>query len=128
VKLPLFALKEIHLILKTGGCCILTCPFIWHIHEEPRIFFRYSRFGLQFLFEQSRPKTVELNVDSGFWVTLSQELVYYFHKFRKNILTRILISLLGRGIQRLGYVIELLDKDENFAINYLVVAQKRLGT
>ncbi len=125
MKLPLVTLKEIHRILKISGYCIPTCSFIWHIREELRDFFRYSRFGLQYLFNQSQLHALELNAVSVFWVTFFQEFVYYLYKFQKNILTRVLFSLLGWGIQRLGYILEQLDKDGNFATNYLVVAQKR---
>jgi SAM-dependent methyltransferase len=38
---------EIHRILKPGGTHILTCPFVWPLHEEPYDFARYTPYALQ---------------------------------------------------------------------------------
>src|SRR5258706_1949816 len=42
---PELALRECYRVLKRGGCAVYSVPFIWHLHEEPRDFFRYSKFG-----------------------------------------------------------------------------------
>ena len=43
---PEEALCECNRILKPGGIAIYSVPFIWHLHEEPRDFFRFSKQGL----------------------------------------------------------------------------------
>ena len=50
---PQQAIVECYRVLKNDGYAIYSVPFIWHLHEEPRDFFRYSRYGLQHLFEKS---------------------------------------------------------------------------
>jgi len=40
---------EIHRILRTDGCAILSVPFLYHVHEEPHDYFRYTRQGLEYL-------------------------------------------------------------------------------
>ena len=44
------SLREMYRILKPGGHVIVTMPFFWHLHEVPRDFYRYTQFGLSFLF------------------------------------------------------------------------------
>src|SRR5262249_12485851 len=39
-------LKEINRVLKPGGCLLLTVPFAWDEHEQPRDYARYSSFGI----------------------------------------------------------------------------------
>jgi SAM-dependent methyltransferase len=39
-------LREIARVLKAGGRLLLTVPFVWDEHEQPRDFGRYSSFGL----------------------------------------------------------------------------------
>jgi SAM-dependent methyltransferase len=51
---PHLAIENIHRILKTDGRLILTVPFIFPIHERPRDYFRYTRYGLEFLLREFR--------------------------------------------------------------------------
>ncbi|MGA9406000.1 MAG: class I SAM-dependent methyltransferase, partial [Bacteroidota bacterium] len=44
------AIAEANRILKKGGYGIYTVPFFWHIHEAPRDFFRFTKYGLRYLF------------------------------------------------------------------------------
>src|SRR5215211_4735603 len=47
---PAQALTEALRVLKPGGVAIYTASFIWHLQEEPRDFYRYSKHGLRHLF------------------------------------------------------------------------------
>ena len=40
---PEQALRECHRVLKLNGNVIYLVPFIWHLHEEPRDFYRFSK-------------------------------------------------------------------------------------
>jgi SAM-dependent methyltransferase len=46
---PHIALKNLFNALKPGGNIILSTPFMLPIHEAPRDYFRYTRYGLEFL-------------------------------------------------------------------------------
>jgi 2-polyprenyl-3-methyl-5-hydroxy-6-metoxy-1,4-benzoquinol methylase len=50
---PDAALAEAERLLRRGGKIILTTPFIWVLHEEPRDFFRYTPHGLRYLLENA---------------------------------------------------------------------------
>jgi len=43
---PDLFLSECCRILKPGGRIVLTVPFMWHIHEAPHDYFRFTRYGL----------------------------------------------------------------------------------
>jgi SAM-dependent methyltransferase len=77
---PEAAIRECHRVLRPGGTAIYTVPFIWHLHEEPRDFFRYSKYGLRYLFEKVGFEIVELRALSGFWVTFGQLFVYNLYR------------------------------------------------
>src|SRR4051794_31184398 len=49
---PHLAIGNIHRLLKQGGRLILTVPFIFPIHERPHDYFRYTRYGLEFLLSE----------------------------------------------------------------------------
>lgn len=46
-------LKEIHRVLKPGGRLLITCPFVWQLHEEPYDFARYTPYALTMILERA---------------------------------------------------------------------------
>ena len=38
------AIAECNRVLKTGGVAIYTTSLFWHLHEEPRDFYRYTKY------------------------------------------------------------------------------------
>lgn len=65
---PETALRECYRILKPGGVAIYSVPFIWHLDEEPGDFFRYSKYGLKYLFEKVGFEILRLQATSVFWL------------------------------------------------------------
>lgn len=124
---PQQALIESRRILKMGGHAIYTVPFFWHLHEEPRDFFRYTKFGITHLFETAGYEIVELRALSGFWITFGSEWNYYIQFLSRGILKPLvkLVVVLG------NLVFPLLDKldrkipshSERWTWCYLVVAR-----
>src|SRR3954471_567260 len=55
---PARAIAEARRLLRTGGKLILSTPFMWPLHEEPRDFFRYSPHGLRHLLQGFEPVTI----------------------------------------------------------------------
>lgn len=126
---PEMALRECHRVLKPGGYAIYTVPFIWHLHEEPRDFYRFSKYGLKYLFEKVGFETEELIALSGFWVTFGQLLVYYLHRFHRGPLRFLpVIPALGLIIQAGAGLLHRFDKSKQWTWMYLVVAKKPLET
>lgn len=122
------AIKEANRVLKSGGYAIYTVPLFWHLHEEPRDFYRYTKHGLKYLFEKNGFEIIKLKPLSGFWVTFGQELVYYLWRFRfggkLNPLWWI-IPVIGMCIQGICYLLNKIDHSEEFTWMYLVVARKK---
>ena len=122
---PEAALRECHRVLKEGGVALYSVPFIWHIHEEPRDFFRYTIHGLRYLFQKAGFEVVELKPLSGFWATFGQMLVYNLYRFNKGPLRWLgLIHALGLLVQGVAYVLDRLDRTERWTWMYHVVARK----
>lgn len=55
---PATALAEARRILRPGGTLLLQVPFLYRVHEEPHDYFRYTRYGLRALLEQSGLRVV----------------------------------------------------------------------
>ncbi len=121
---PSKALFESFRVLKPGGIGLFTMPLFWHLHEEPRDFFRYTKYGLHYLFDSSGFEILEILPLSGFWVTFGTELNYYMQRFRRGplkffvdgivIMANIISPILDQGLLR----------DEKFCWQYLVLVRK----
>ncbi|MES1188648.1 MAG: class I SAM-dependent methyltransferase [Myxococcales bacterium] len=123
---PERALAECHRVLKPGGTAIYAVPFIWHVHEEPRDFFRFSRYGMQHLFEKTGFEVLEIKALSGFWVTFGQLLSYNLYRLDRGLLRRAkVVAPLAWGLQRLALGLDKLDRTEQWTWMYLAVARRR---
>ncbi len=64
---PDFFLSECSRILRSGGTLFLTVPFMWQIHEEPHDYFRYTRYGLDYLLKKNGFTDIQIKEETGFW-------------------------------------------------------------
>src|SRR5258708_35699637 len=101
-------------------------PFMWHLHEEPRDFYRYTRYGLQHLFEKAGFDCVEIKALSGFFTTFGTLLAYYIMRFNRGVLRYTgLISFFAFAFQLAAWGLDKLSRDERYTWMYIVVARKR---
>jgi len=122
---PEQAIRECWRILKPGGHAVYTAPFIWHVHEEPRDFYRYSRYGLEYLFKKAGFEIVELKALSGFWTTFGVLLVYKMQSMNRGPLRWLkVVDALGAVTQSVAGLMDRLDRAEQWTWMYLVVARK----
>jgi SAM-dependent methyltransferase len=67
---PAICIQEMARVLRQGGHLILTTPQIWHLHEEPYDFFRFTRYGLTHLCSGAGLEVVEIRSHGGPWATI----------------------------------------------------------
>jgi SAM-dependent methyltransferase len=125
---PHAALLESFRVLKGGGHAIYTVPLFWHLHEEPRDFFRYTKYGLRHLFENSGYEIVEISAASGFWITFGSAWSYYLCGLRLGpvrFVARALTAANNVVCARLDWLDRRFNRrSELFTWMYLVVARK----
>jgi ubiquinone/menaquinone biosynthesis C-methylase UbiE len=125
---PEQAIREAYRVLEPGGRAFYATPFIWHIHEEPRDFYRYSCYGLEYLFSKAGFTEVEVRPLSGFWVTFGQLFVYQMYRAHRGPLHWLpVIPVAGILIQLLACALDTLDRSpgsRKWTWAYLTVARK----
>jgi SAM-dependent methyltransferase len=118
---PLDAIREAHRLLRPGGHVIITTPFIWVLHEEPRDFFRYSPYGLRWLLEQAGFDVIEVTPIGGQWSTLALLLSYSLRESRVHSRVAAGLSTLLQSLARRA---ERRGLRAWMAYNHLAVARK----
>jgi len=78
---PQIFLNESFRILKRGGYMILQVPWQWWIHEEPHDYFRYSPYGLKYMFGKAGFKDVQVTPQTGFFTARIAKMNYFSARF-----------------------------------------------
>lgn len=130
LKEPPKVFQEFYRILKPGGKVFLTTNFIYQIHMAPNDFYRFTKFGLQYLGESNGFVVEHLKPQGGIFHALSyiitvlpirlflkkSEVLYYLYLILFSI-PIILINLTA-------YVLDFFDIDKEMTINYEVIYRK----
>jgi SAM-dependent methyltransferase len=123
---PEAALREALRVLRPGGYAIYTVPLFWHIHEEPRDYYRFTPHGLNYLFGKAGFEVKIVYPCGGYWVTAGTMFNYYVSSVVPPS-----ARYVAKGMVAVNNLVCLaLDhchKTRQFAWMHLVVAQKPAG-
>ena len=126
---PQMLLNEAHRILKAGGTIILQVPFMWWVHEAPYDYFRYTRYGLHYMFEKAGFQNIEVYPQTGFWVMWTLKFNYQTSRLVRGpwIVKKIIelpLRLVWAINQPLARWLDKYWKCEGETAGYYVVAKK----
>ncbi len=127
---PQVFLNESYRILKKNGYMILQVPWQWQLHETPYDYFRYTPYGLKYLFKKYGFKNIKVEAATGIFTVLIVKLNYFSLQFiRGPKILKFLIKLCLIPFWFIGQLLApLLDKlDRNWAAEtqgYYVIAKK----
>lgn len=124
---PGCALAEISRALLPGGSLLLIAPHEWEVHQAPHDYFRYTRYGLQYLLERAGFTKLEIQPVGGYFRLLARRLLNGLQFFTG-------------GWRWLGFVpaaallappalilpfFDFLDRERNFTLGYVCTARKQ---
>ena len=86
VKNPDKAVQNIYKILKKNDVCLCSVPFNFHIHDEPNDFYRFTNYGLKYLFRNFQH--VEIKRRNGWLESIFVNFVRLY--FEKNYFSKLI--------------------------------------
>jgi SAM-dependent methyltransferase len=118
-------IKEAFRLLKDDGVLILSAPMYWPLHEEPYDFFRFTKYGLDYLLSEVGFIRVETIPNGGKWALTGQALMHSMvtTRFYHWPLTR---KIVVPFVNRVFYWLDRKYPNFNNPMNYVVVARKPL--
>lgn len=117
-------LAEIHRILKIDKYLILTTPFMWGVHEAPIDYYRYTRYGLNYLLEKNGFEVVEIKANSGYWTMAGLRFNYNLTRFGTSYL-KYFLSPIFFLVQILSLIFDKFDRNESDTAGYTTIAKKK---
>ena len=134
-------LREFHRVIKPDGKVIITVPFMYPVHHKELDFFRYTDLGIKKILERNGFQVNFSEQMGGFWVFMIHMFTHYtsYRLFRnvpgrllkmifgilKILLTPVLL-LLNLMLNLSALLLEIIDTEETFTLNYFIVAEKKL--
>lgn len=125
VKEPELIVSEIYRILKKGGICIATVPFMAPEHADPYDFQRFTTYGFKSLFEKSGFKVLNVEKYGGPATVFVESIKFaYFSPYTSG---KIKLKIGQKILRILYWLANIIDRRRDATSiygNVVVVAQK----
>lgn len=106
VRDPKKAAQEMQRVLKKGGTLILTTRFVYPIHDAPHDYWRFTKYGLQKLFDDW--EVVELVPETHTFSALAVlfQRIAYQTKLRFNVFTKLKLFFFAQVLHAMNWLIK----------------------
>jgi SAM-dependent methyltransferase len=124
---PRKVLLEFARVLKPGGTLVMVVPFLWEEHQAPHDYFRFTRYGVQLIFD-SLPFRIDLVSPIGgfFWLCARRSVAFlnFFQGSWRWVLFAVLAPFFGLLFPLALYFMDGLDRDKNYSLGFCIRATK----
>jgi SAM-dependent methyltransferase len=122
VREPARALVEIARTLAPGGRFLLIAPHEWEEHQQPHDYYRYTRYGLDYLLRKAGFDSIEIRPMGGFFRLLSRRLFNALQFFPGPLLIVAAFFFVPPAL--VLPLLDPLDRRQNFTLGYICFARK----
>jgi SAM-dependent methyltransferase len=122
VREPARVLCELSRTLSSGGRLLLIAPHEWEEHQQPHDYYRYTRFGLEYLLKQAGFADISIEPVGGFFRLLSRRLLGGLQFFPGPSIFLAAIFLVPPAL--IFPLFDGLDRRKSFTPGFICVAKK----
>jgi SAM-dependent methyltransferase len=127
---PWTMMTEISRVLKARGRLVLSAPQAWRIHEKPYDYYRYTRFGLDYLIEKAGMQISTVRSQGGAWSLAGQVINNHIWRNPPSnkllwIVSRSACTAMTTVINIVCVTLDSISPDAEETINYVAIAEKR---
>jgi SAM-dependent methyltransferase len=122
VREPARVLAQIACALAPGGRFLLIAPHEWEEHQQPHDYFRYTRYGLDYLLRQAGFAGIEIRPVGGFFRLLSRRMFNALQFFPGPLMLLAAIFFVPPAL--VLPLLDPLDRRQNFTLGYICFARK----
>jgi SAM-dependent methyltransferase len=123
IREPACALREIERTLAPGGQLLLIVPHEWEVHQSPHDYYRYTRHGLAYLFDEAGFSEYRIEPVGGYFRLMSRRLLNGLQFFDGLWFFLAAIFLAPPALVMPWF--DSLDRERNFTLGYICIAKKR---
>jgi len=122
VRDPARVLRELARTLAPAARLLLIVPHEWEEHQQPHDYFRYTRYGVEYLLRQAGFEGLDIRPVGGFFRLLSRRLLNALQFFPGPLMFAAAIFFVPPAL--LLPMLEPLDRRQNFTLGYICYARK----
>ena len=122
VQEPARVLAELSRSLAPGGRLLLIAPHEWEEHQQPHDYYRYTRYGLEYLLCKAGFEIDEIRPAGGFFRLLSRRLLNGLQFFPGPLMVLAAVFFVPPAL--ILPLLDPLDRHRNFTLGYMCSARK----
>lgn len=119
---PGAALMEVARILRPGAPMLIVAPHEWEVHQEPHDYYRYTRYGLRHLLQESGFEVVRITPVGGLFRLLQRRLLAATQI--TPMPWKLLALVCFAPPAMLLPVFDTLDRESRYTPGYIAIARK----
>jgi SAM-dependent methyltransferase len=122
VREPLQVVREMARTLAPAGRLLLIAPHEWEEHQQPHDYFRYTRYGLDYLLKEAGLEVLDIRPVGGFFRLLSRRLFNSLQFFPLLLQPLVALFVVPPGL--VAPLLDSFDRRRNFTLGYICRARK----